>query len=150
MWPLGSDTGGSIRQPASFTGTIGFKPTYGRVSRYGLIAFASSFDQIGPFAHSIEDTAAVYTKLWPGTTPRTAPPASKPVEPVTLADPGKLRIGYYREGLERAGMDPEVVAHLQGQIDRLKAEGHIVEPARCAVVGPPSPHLLHPRHGRGQ
>ncbi|MBK7102759.1 MAG: Asp-tRNA(Asn)/Glu-tRNA(Gln) amidotransferase subunit GatA [Flavobacteriales bacterium] len=124
---LGSDTGGSIRQPASFTGTVGFKPTYGRVSRYGLIAFASSFDQIGPFAHSIEDTAAVYTAM-AGQDPNDSTTSQKPVEPVTLTDPGKLHIGYYREGLERPGMDPEVVTHLQGQIDRLKADGHVVEP----------------------
>ncbi|MCB0769067.1 MAG: Asp-tRNA(Asn)/Glu-tRNA(Gln) amidotransferase subunit GatA [Flavobacteriales bacterium] len=124
---LGSDTGGSIRQPASFTGTIGFKPTYGRISRYGLIAFASSFDQIGPFAHSVADTAVVY-EVMAGHDPKDSTTSRKPVEPVTLADPGKLRIGYYREGLERAGMDPEVVAHLQAHIDRLKAEGHAVEP----------------------
>ena len=124
---LGSDTGGSIRQPASFTGTVGFKPTYGRVSRYGLIAFASSFDQIGPFAHTVEDVAAVYSVM-AGHDPKDSTSSHQPVEPVTLAHPGKLRIGYYREGLERAGMDPEVVAHLQAQIDRLKADGHIVEP----------------------
>ncbi len=124
---LGSDTGGSIRQPASFTGTIGFKPTYGRVSRYGLIAFASSFDQIGPFAHTVEDIAAVYEAM-AGNDPRDSTTSRKPVERVTLAHPGKLRIGYFREGLERAGMDPEVVAHLQAHIDRLKADGHVVEP----------------------
>jgi len=124
---LGSDTGGSIRQPASFTGTIGFKPTYGRVSRYGLIAFASSFDQIGPFANSIEDIATVYTTM-AGHDPKDSTTSHRPVEAITLAQPGKLRIGYYREGLERAGMDPEVVAHLQHHIDRLRSDGHTVEP----------------------
>jgi len=124
---LGSDTGGSIRQPASFTGTVGFKPTYGRVSRYGLIAFASSFDQIGPFAHTVDDTAAVYSAM-AGQDPKDSTTSSRPVEPISLEHPRKLRIGYYREGLERPGMDPEVVAHLQAHIDRLKAEGHAVEP----------------------
>ncbi len=130
---LGSDTGGSIRQPASFTGTFGFKPTYGRVSRYGLIAFASSFDQIGPFAHSIEDIASVYTAM-AGLDPKDSTTSPRPVEPIMLEHPGKLRIGYYREGLERAGMDPEVVKHLQGHIDRLKSEGHVVEPISVPLL----------------
>jgi aspartyl-tRNA(Asn)/glutamyl-tRNA(Gln) amidotransferase subunit A len=130
---LGSDTGGSIRQPASFTGTVGFKPTYGRISRYGLIAFASSFDQIGPFAHTVADTAALYSAM-AGADPHDSTTSRTPVEPVTLAHPGKLRIGYFREGLERAGMDPEVVAHLQGHIERLRAEGHTVEPVDVPLL----------------
>jgi len=123
---LGSDTGGSIRQPASFTGTVGFKPTYGRISRYGLIAFASSFDQIGPFTHNVDDAAALFA-IMAGPDAHDSTTSRKPVEPVTLQHPGKLRIGVYREGLEREGMDPEVVAHLQGHIERLRADGHTVE-----------------------
>lgn len=130
---LGSDTGGSIRQPASFTGTVGFKPTYGRVSRYGLIAFASSFDQIGPFAHTVEDTAAVYQAM-AGHDPLDSTTSRKPVEPVTLQHPGKLRIGYFREGIERPGMDPEVVAHIQAHIDRLQRDGHTVEPIEVPLL----------------
>ncbi len=130
---LGSDTGGSIRQPASFTGTVGFKPTYGRVSRHGLIAFASSFDQIGPFAHSVEDVASIYCVM-AGHDPKDSTTSRKPVDPITLAHPGKLRFGYFREGLERAGMDPEVVTHLQAHIDRLKADGHVVEPIEVPLL----------------
>ncbi|MBL0129315.1 MAG: Asp-tRNA(Asn)/Glu-tRNA(Gln) amidotransferase subunit GatA [Flavobacteriales bacterium] len=130
---LGSDTGGSIRQPASFTGTVGFKPTYGRVSRYGLIAFASSFDQIGPFARNVEDVAATYTAI-AGHDPKDGTTSKRPVVPISLDHPGKLRIGYFREGLERAGMDPEIVAHMQAQIDRLKKDGHTVEPIDVPLI----------------
>ena len=131
---LGSDTGGSIRQPASFTGTVGFKPTYGRVSRYGLIAFASSFDQIGPFAHDVHDAARVYEAM-AGHDPLDNTSSHRPVEPAALdTHPGKLRIAYYRECLERPGTDPEVVAHLQATIDRLKGEGHTVEPAELPML----------------
>ncbi|MBK6775506.1 MAG: Asp-tRNA(Asn)/Glu-tRNA(Gln) amidotransferase subunit GatA [Flavobacteriales bacterium] len=130
---LGSDTGGSIRQPAAFTGTVGFKPTYGRVSRYGLIAFASSFDQIGPFAHNVEDTTTIYQAI-AGADERDSTSSRKPQGPIALAHPGKLRIAYYREGLERPGMDPEVVKHLQQTIDRLKADGHTLVPAELPML----------------
>ena len=134
---LGSDTGGSIRQPASFTGTVGFKPTYGRVSRYGLIAFASSFDQIGPFTRTVEDAARVYEAI-AGNDKHDSTTSRKPVEPVPLADPGKLRIAYYKECLERPGLDPEIKAHLVSTIDRLKKEGHAVE----AIELPMLDHLV--------
>jgi aspartyl-tRNA(Asn)/glutamyl-tRNA(Gln) amidotransferase subunit A len=109
------------------------KPTYGRVSRYGLIAFASSFDQIGPFAHTVDDVTAVY-QATAGQDPRDSTTSRRPQEPIALEHPGKLRIGYFREGLERPGMDPEVVAHLQAHIDRLKAEGHVVEPVEVPLL----------------
>jgi aspartyl-tRNA(Asn)/glutamyl-tRNA(Gln) amidotransferase subunit A len=122
---LGSETGGSVRQPASFCGVYGFKPTYGRVSRYGLIAFASSFDHIGPVAHSAEDLLAVH-RVIAGHDPFDNTSSHKPVGDAAPAS-GKLRIAYYRECLERPGLDPEIYAHQLKNIDRLKAEGHSVE-----------------------
>ncbi|MFZ1688939.1 MAG: Asp-tRNA(Asn)/Glu-tRNA(Gln) amidotransferase subunit GatA [Flavobacteriales bacterium] len=130
---LGSDTGGSIRQPAAFTGTVGFKPTYGRVSRYGLIAFASSFDQIGPFAHNVDDATAMYQAI-AGPDERDSTSSRTQQRTIDLQHPGKLRIAYYREGLERPGMDPEVVRHLQQTIDRLKADGHTLVPAELPML----------------
>ena len=122
---IGSDTGGSIRQPASFCGVAGFKPTYGRISRYGLIAFASTFDQIGPLAHDTEDIAAVY-RVMAGTDPMDNTSSQRPVAEVA-AKGGALRIAYYRQCLEHEGMDPEIRAHFAAQVERLKSEGHAVE-----------------------
>jgi aspartyl-tRNA(Asn)/glutamyl-tRNA(Gln) amidotransferase subunit A len=106
---LGSDTGGSIRQPAAVCGIVGLKPTYGRVSRYGLIAFASSLDQIGPFAHDLAD-AALLLKVIAGHDPRDSTSVNDPVPdyPATLdSAPESLRIGVVREFFGE-GLDGEV------------------------------------------
>lgn len=108
---LGSDTGGSIRQPASFTNLVGFKPTYGRVSRYGLIALASSLDQIGPFTRTVEDAAAIYSVI-AGQDENDATTSAQPVEHLTAAmnEPlAGLRVGLPQEFFG-AGVDPEVAA----------------------------------------
>jgi len=126
---LGTDTGGSIRQPASFCGVVGVLPTYGRVSRYGLIAFASSLDRIGPFAASVRDAATLLGTI-AGHDPKDATSSPAPV-PDFAAESDKpaagLRIGvpseYFAEGL-----DPEVRAAVEKGIDALKAAGCTVRP----------------------
>lgn len=124
---LGSDTGGSIRQPASFTGTVGFKPTYGRVSRYGLIAYASSFDQIGPFANNLEDMVLVM-EVMAGKDPKDATSSSKPLGFSTeIPAIGKKKIAYLKEALENESVDPEVRTMMENTIADLRAKGHTVE-----------------------
>lgn len=126
---LGTDTGGSIRQPASFCGVVGVLPTWGRVSRYGLIAFASSLDRIGPFAANVRDAATLLGVL-AGHDPKDATSSPAPV-PDYAAESDKgaagLRIGvpaeYFGEGL-----DPEVRAAVEKGIDDLKAAGCTVKP----------------------
>lgn len=128
---LGSDTGGSIRQPASFTGTIGFKPTYGRISRYGLLAYASSFDQIGPFTTTIED-ASLLMEVMGGKDEydstllqEEAPACSAPFD-----ESKKLKIAYIEDCLNREGIDPEIARKTQDTISKLKELGHTVEGVR--------------------
>ncbi len=124
---LGSDTGGSIRQPASFTGTVGFKPSYGRISRYGLIAYASSFDQIGPFTNSIED-AALLTEIMAGQDDFDATASTETVDDYTSFDnSGPKKIAVIKECLESEGIDPEIKAAIEQQIENLKQDGHTVE-----------------------
>jgi aspartyl-tRNA(Asn)/glutamyl-tRNA(Gln) amidotransferase subunit A len=124
---LGSDTGGSIRQPASFTGTVGLKPSYGRISRHGLIAYASSFDQIGPITTNVED-AALLLEIMSGKDEFDSTVSSRPVDAYSQhSTPGKKRIAVIKETLEMDGMDPEIEAKVRGLIDTLKAEGHEVE-----------------------
>lgn len=124
---LGSDTGGSIRQPASFTGTIGVKPTYGRVSRYGLIAYASSFDQIGPFTNSVED-AALVLEIIAGKDEYDTTASSRPVGEYTLSDtPSFRKIAVIREAANHEGVNEEVRAKFEQLIQQLTDAGHQVE-----------------------
>jgi len=121
---LGTDTGGSIRQPASLTGTVGLKPTYGRVSRYGMIAFASSLDQCGPFARSVRDSALVLGAL-AGHDPRDSTSVETPVPDYAAAlsgDVRDLRLGVPREFFV-AGMEPGVEAAVSAALDVLRELG---------------------------
>jgi aspartyl-tRNA(Asn)/glutamyl-tRNA(Gln) amidotransferase subunit A len=123
---LGSDTGGSVRQPASWTGTFGIKPTYGRLSRYGLIAYASSFDQIGFFTNELADTKLLL-ELTAGADQYDATSSSKPY-PTQLTIPERLKIGVLSECLSHPGLDPEIKEKLGHTLEKLKSAGHqIVE-----------------------
>ena len=123
---LGSDTGGSIRQPAAFTGIYGLKPTYGLISRWGLLAYASSFDQVGPMTKSIEDTALL-TEIMAGADGQDAtlfqqasPKYSAPTAPA------KAKFAVMREAVEGEGIDAEVKQMMLGLIAKLEALGHEV------------------------
>jgi len=116
---IGSDTGGSIRQPAAFCGICGLKPTYGRVSRYGLIAYASSLDQAGPFGHTAADLALVLQSI-AGHDPRDSTSLNVPVDDyiAEISKPlGRARIGIVREHLDSEGLDPEVRQSILAAID---------------------------------
>ena len=135
---LGSDTGGSIRQPASFCGVVGLKPTYGRVSRYGLIAFASSLDHIGPFAKTVKEVALVLRTI-AGRDPMDSTSAEVPVPDYVaeLEKPLKgsgeaLKIGVAKEYFG-SGLDPEVRAAVEAAIQKLAELG-------CEVVPVSLPH----------
>jgi len=119
---LGSDTGGSVRQPASWTGTFGIKPTYGRLSRYGLIAYASSFDQIGFFTNELSDTQLLLS-LTAGEDPYDATSSSKTYQTRTNL-PEKLKIGVLAECLNHPGLDPEIKVKLDQTLSDLRAKGH--------------------------
>ncbi|MFZ0407524.1 MAG: Asp-tRNA(Asn)/Glu-tRNA(Gln) amidotransferase subunit GatA [Cyanobium sp.] len=122
---LGSDTGGSIRQPASFCGVVGLKPTYGRVSRWGLVAFASSLDQVGPFSTSVADSAEILQVI-AGADRRDATCLTNPVPDylAALEQPVRgLRVGIIRECFEADGLDPQVRASVLAAAAQLEQLG---------------------------
>jgi aspartyl-tRNA(Asn)/glutamyl-tRNA(Gln) amidotransferase subunit A len=121
---LGSDTGGSVRQPASFCGIIGLKPTYSRISRYGLVAYASSFDSIGIFARSVEDTALLLEVI-SGADEFDSTVSFKQVDNYSSGTelPKKMKIGYLKEGFSN-GVNAEVQAQTKLAVEKLKSEGH--------------------------
>src|SRR2546421_5073319 len=122
---IGSDTGGSIRQPAALCGVVGLKPTYGRVSRYGLVAFASSLDQIGPFGWTVADCALLMNVI-AGHDPKdsTSVPQEVPDHLAGVNEPVKgLRIGIAKEYELDAGMDPQVKAAVAKAVEQYRALG---------------------------
>jgi len=134
---LGSDTGGSIRQPAAMCGVLGLKPTYGRVSRYGLIAFGSSLDQIGPLTRTAYD-AAIALGVIAGADPADATSAPKPVPNYAAALTGDIRgqrIGVPR-ALTEEGVDPEIVSAVRSALDVLAERG-------ATIVDVDLPHARH-------
>ncbi|MFB6257199.1 MAG: Asp-tRNA(Asn)/Glu-tRNA(Gln) amidotransferase subunit GatA [Flavobacteriales bacterium] len=124
---LGSDTGGSVRQPASFCDVVGLKPSYGRVSRYGLIAYASSFDQIGPLTKNVEDAGRILSVIGGGDpsdstcSDREVPELRKIERPEN-----PLRLAYFTDVLEADGIDPEVKSGFEEFLERKEREGHEV------------------------
>ncbi len=118
---LGSDTGGSIRLPASFCGVVGMKPTYGQVSRFGVMAMASSLDQVGPFAKTVEDAEMIYSALR-GKDGRDSTSVDKDVEAINLSNPSDITIGLPKEYFV-GGLDKETESAIQVTIDELKNKG---------------------------
>ncbi|MEO6456147.1 MAG: Asp-tRNA(Asn)/Glu-tRNA(Gln) amidotransferase subunit GatA [Ginsengibacter sp.] len=135
MVSLGSDTGGSVRQPADFCGIIGFKPGYGRISRHGLIAYASSFDQIGVFGNAIEDVARVFETISGGDEYDSTVSFSKVEKYDGLKNQNKKpSIAYFKNALEHHSLDPEIRDQIYSLIHKLKSDGYTVEPLNFKLL----------------
>ena len=126
---LGSDTGGSIRQPAAFCGVVGIKPTYSRVSRHGLIAYASSFDQIGPITTTVEDAALILDVITgKDDFDSTVSTKEKEIYSKKEIDNKPKKIAYIKECLENKGLDSEIKKFIINKTNELRSKGHTVEP----------------------
>ena len=125
---LGSDTGGSVRQPAAFTGVVGMKPTYSRVSRWGLIAYASSFDTIGVFSTTIQDNARVL-EVMAGYDPKDSTSSQELVAPYSALNlPNQpVKVAILKEALHAPTLQPEIKRNTLAVVERLKKEGHEVQ-----------------------
>lgn len=125
---LGTDTGGSVRQPCSFTGLVGLKPTYGRISRYGIIAYASSFDQVGTITHSVEDASLILEVIsGKDEYDSTASSTVVPEYSKQLQFNKKVKIAYFKECIESTGLNPEIRKRTEEILQQLKNLGHTVE-----------------------
>ena len=131
---LGSDTGGSVRQPAAFTGIIGLKPTYSRISRFGLVAYASSFDSIGILSNNLEDNALILEVIsgsddFDSTVSTLAVPEFSDIK-----SPKRSKIGYIQESIQTEGVQAEVKQHTMAKLDQLKDLGHQVEAVEFPLI----------------
>ena len=147
-WALGSDTGGSIKQPSALCGNVGLRPTYGTVSRYGIVAFASSLDQVGPVARTVRDCAFLYS-IVAGRDPcdTTTVELPQPVELPEADELGGLRIGVPRELNEAEGIEPGVAEAVRAAIARLEELGAEVEECSLPLsveYGMPCYYLIAP------
>jgi aspartyl-tRNA(Asn)/glutamyl-tRNA(Gln) amidotransferase subunit A len=133
MVSLGSDTGGSVRLPADFCGVVGYKPSYGRVSRYGLIAYGSSFDQIGILANSVKDSATILEVI-AGADEFDSTALQFELERIDWESQNKYRIAYFPEWIEHPSIDPEISQQLKHYLDTLKKEGHDVKPVHFSLT----------------